>query len=122
MRPEDPFSYRVPQSAQVITFSHYSRTLQREDVLACLLTAALQVIKEVNQGPGGQINTKEIQARSGHALLMFHPDPSLTWKMWGTTLIGINNFFNEFEFVECNFAIEIRGLSDTYGSGFFGYL
>ncbi|KAM0805796.1 hypothetical protein BDR22DRAFT_816681 [Usnea florida] len=122
VRPPDPFSYQVPQSSQVVTFSRYSRTLEREDVLACLLSAALQVIKEVNQGPGGQINTKEIQARSGHALLIFHPDPSLTWRMWGTTLIGINSFFNYFEFVDCNFMIEIRGLSGTFGSGLLGYL
>ena len=36
--------------------------------------------------------------------------------------MGINNFFNEFEFVECDFAVELRGLLDTYGSGFLGYL
>ena len=86
------------------------------------MNAALQVIKEVNLSPSGQINTKEIQARSGHALLIFHPDPSLTWRMWGTTIVGINNFFNEFQFMDCDFSIEIRGLSGTFGSGLLGYL
>ena len=37
-------------------------------------------------------------------------------------MIGINNFFNDFEFVDCDFVIGIRGLSDTLGSGLLGYL
>ena len=120
--PSDPFSYRVPQSSQIITFSRYSRTLKREDVLACLLQAALEVIKEINLGHDGPMDTNEIQTSSGHSLLVFHPDPRLTWRMWGTTITGINNFLTEFEVVDCDFDIEIIGFSAKFGSGLLVYL
>lgn len=119
--PSDPFSYRVPQSSQVITFSRYSRTLKREDVLACLLEAALEVIKEINLGHDGPMDTEEIQASSGHSLLILHPDPRLTWSMWGTTITGISNFLNDFEFVDCDFEVEILGYSANFGSGLLVY-
>lgn len=120
--PSNPFFYRVPQSSQVITFSHYSRTLKREDVLECLLKAALEVIKETNLGHDEPMDTEEIQIGSGHSLLIFHPDPRLTWSMWGTTITGINNFMNDFEFVDCDFEIEILGYSAKFGNGLLVYL
>ncbi|KAF6218189.1 hypothetical protein HO133_006149 [Letharia lupina] len=119
--PSDPFSYRVPQSSQVITFSRYSRTLKREDVLACLLEAALEVIKEINLDHDGPMDTEEIQASSGHSLLILHPNPRLTWRMWGTTITGISNFLNDFEFVDCDFEVEILGYSANFGSGLLVY-
>lgn len=120
--PSDPFSFRVPQSSQIITFSRYSRTLKREDVLACLLEAALEVIKEFNLGHDGPIDTQEIQAGSGHSLLILYPGSRLTWRMWGTTITGIKNFLTEFEFVDCDFDIEMIGYSAKFGSGHLVYL
>lgn len=119
--PPDPFIYRVPQSSQVITFSRYSRTLKREDVLACLLEAALDVIKEINLGHDGPMDTNEIQAESGHSLLIFHPDPRLTWGMWGTAITGIRSFLTEFEFVDCDFELELIGYSTKFGRGILVY-
>ncbi len=119
--PSDPFLYRVPQSSQIITFSHYSRTLSREDVLACLLEAALEVIKEINLGHDGPMDTNEIQAESGHSLLIFHPDPRLTWGMWGTAITGIRSFLTEFEFVDCDFELELIGYSTKFGRGILVY-
>ena len=120
--PSDPFLYRVPQSSQIITFSHYSRTLNREDVLGCLLKAALEVIKEINLGHDGPIDTNEIQAGSGHSLLIFHPDPRLMWGMWGTAITGISSFLTDFEFVDCDFDLQIIGYRATLGSGHLVYL
>ena len=122
MLPPDPFIYRVPQSSQIITFSRYSRTLKREDVLACLLEAALDVIKEINLGHDGFIGTEEIQANSDRVHLILHPNPRLTWRIWGTTIIGIRNWVNDYEFLDCDFEIEILGSSDRFGSGLLVYL
>lgn len=119
--PSDPFSFRVPQSSQIITFSRYSRTLKREDVLACLLEAALEVIEEVNLGHDGPIDTEEIQAGSGHSLLILYPDPRLTWRTWGTTISGIKNFLTDYEFVDCDFDIELLGYRAKFGSGHLVY-
>lgn len=118
--PPDPYLYRVPQSSQSITFSRYSRTLRREDVQACLLEAALEVIKEINRDDG-PVDRNEVQTSSGHALLILHPDPRLTWRMWGTTIVGINNFLTIFEFVDCDFEIDIIGYSSTFGTGLLVY-
>lgn len=93
----------------------------REDVLACLLEAALEVIKEINLGHDGPIDTDEIQASSGHALLILYPDVRLTWPMWGTTIGGINNFLTDFEFVDCDFDIELIGYRATFGRGILVY-
>ena len=120
--PSDPFFYRVPQSSQIITFSHYSRTLNRQDVLACLLEAALEVIKEINLGQDGPMDTDEIQADSGHSLLIFHPDSRLTWGMWGTAISGIRSFLTEFEFVDCDFDLELIGYSAKLGHGLLVYV
>lgn len=120
--PSDPFAYRVPQSSQIITFSRYSRTLKREDVLACLLQAALEVIKEINIGHDGPMETNEIQTSSGHSTLIFHPDPRLTWRMWGTTITGIHNFLTDFDFVDCDFDVEMIGYSAKFGGGLLVYL
>lgn len=120
--PPDPFVYRVPQSSQVITFSRYSRTLSHEDVLACLLEAALDVIKEINLGHDGLIDMEETQANSNHVHLILHPDPRLTWKMWGTTISGIRNWVNSFEFLDCDFEIKILGYPGNFGSGLLVYL
>lgn len=120
--PSDPFLYRVPQSSQIITFSRYSRTLKREDVLACLLEAALEVIKQLNLEHDGPMDIKEIQTGSGQSLLILHPDPRLTWRMWGATITGITNFLTEFEFVDCDFDIEMIGYSAKFGSGLLVYL
>lgn len=120
--PPDPFIYRVPQSSQVITFSRYSRTLKREDVLACLLEAALDVIKEINLGHDGLIDMEEIQANSDRVHLILHPDPRLTWKTWGITITGIRNWVNSYEYLDCDFEIQILGYSGKFGSGLLVYL
>ena len=123
MLPTDPFLYRVPQSSQVITFSHYSRTLKREDVLGCLLEAALQVIKETKHGSDGPIEADEIQAKSGRALLILHPNsPRLTWGIWGTTINGISNWLSDYEFVDCDFDIALIGYSGSFGGGLLVYV
>ena len=117
--PPDPFSYRVPQSSMVITFSHFSRNLNREDVLACLLAAALEAIKEINLGHDGPIEPRDasIQTSSGHSLLVFYPDLRITWGMWGTAISGINKFLTDFEYVDCDFEIEILGYPADFGNG-----
>lgn len=120
--PSDPFLYRVPQSSQIITFSGYSRILKIEDVLACLLAAALEVIKEINLGHDGPMGTTEIQASSGNSLLVLHPSSRLTWEMWGTTITGIYNFLTDFEFVDCDFDIQIIGFPASFGNGLLVYL
>lgn len=122
--PSDPFRYRVPQSSMVITFSHYSRNLQREDVLACLLAAALEAIKEINLGHDGPIDPRDpsIQTGSGHSLLTFYPDSRITWGMWGMAIGGINKFLTEFEYVDCDFEIEIFGYPAEFGNGLLVYL
>ena len=68
------------------------------------------------------MNTKEIQNRSGHALLIFHPHPGFTWRMWGKIIVGITDVFNDYEFVDCSFIVKLRGLSDIYGTGLLGYI
>ena len=122
--PSDPFRYRVPQSSMIITFSHFSRHLKREDVLACLLAAALEAIKEINLGHHGPIDPRDtsIQTGSGNSVLIFYPDPRITWGMWGTAIGGINRFLAEFEFVDCDFEIEILGYSGQLGNGLLVYL
>ena len=122
--PSDPFLYRVPQSSMVIRFSHYSRTLKREDVLASLLEAALEVIKEINLGNDGPIDggDAKVQADSGHSILLFYPDKRITWGMWGTAIGGINSFLTDFEFVDCDFEIEMLGYSSRFGNGLLTYI
>lgn len=107
----------------VITFSHYSRDLNREDVLACLLAAALEAIKEINFGQDGPIDPRDtsIQTSSGHSLLTFYPDARITWGMWGTAVGGINKFLTEFEYVDCDFEIEILGYPADFGNGLLVY-
>lgn len=109
----------------VITFSHYSTTLKREDVLSCFLEAALEVIKEINLGDDGPMDGQDhakVQAGSGHSLFMFYPDKRITWGMWGTAIGGINNFLTDFEFVDCDFEIEIFGYPGRFGNGLLTYL
>ena len=120
--PSDPSVYPVPQSSQVITFSHFTRTLKREDVLACLLEAALGVIKELNLGHDGPVDAEEIQANSNNVHLILRPDPRLTWKMWGTTITGISGWVERYEFLDCDFDIAMLGYSGNFGTGNLVYL
>ena len=115
--PTDPDIYRVPQSSQLITFSHYTRPLKREDVLACLLQAALEVIKETNLAPDARVDREEIRVNSNRVHLMLYPDSRLTWRIWGTTLTGISNWVETYEFLDCDFDIEIFGYRGKFGSG-----
>lgn len=118
VRPSDPFVYRVPQSSQLITFSHYTRTLKREDVLACLLEAALEVIKELSLGHDGVVDTQELQANSNRVHLILYPDPRLTWSIWGTTINGISSWVDSYDFLDCEFDIGMFGFPGKFGSGF----
>lgn len=85
--PVDPALYHVSQSTQSILFSRYSRTLPQKDVLSCLLQAANLVIKQLNAGNFGPIDSEEIQMYSGIAHLIFHPTDRMTWNMVRTMRI-----------------------------------
>lgn len=108
----------------VIKFSHYSRSLNRQDALSCFFEAALEVIKEINLSHDGPMDGRvaKVQADAGHSLFIFYPDKRITWGMWGTAIGGINSFLTEFEFVDCDFEIEILGYSANFGNGLLTYI
>ena len=107
----------------MITFSHYSRTLKREDVLACLLSAALAVISGASLStPDARVDEDSIMASSSRVHLIIHPDPRLTWAMLGTTVRGIRAWADMYEYLDCDFDMEIYGYQGRFGSGHLVYI
>lgn len=89
---------------------------------ACLLEAALDVIKELNLAPNARIDMEEIQANSNRVHLILRPDARLTWSMWGTTITGIRDWVELYEFLDCDFEITMFGFPGKFGSGVLIYL
>ena len=115
--PSDPVEFRIPSSNQLIRYSHYGRQLPRADVLSCLVQAASDVIRELNNGRNKWISQAELQKSSNSVYLILHPGNEMTWGMWGTTLRGLADFVERWEFRDLDFEIREFGLTGLVGSG-----
>ena len=120
--PTDPVEFRIPSSTQSVRYSHYGRQLPRADVLSCLLQATSDVIRELNNGRDKWISKSELQKSSNSVHLILHPSNEMTWGMWGTTLRGLADFVERWEFRDLDFEITEFGLIGLTGSGMLVYL
>ena len=68
-------------------------------------------------GADALVDTQEILAKSNDVHLVLRPDPRLTWSIWGTAIGGISSWVETYEFVDCDFEMEILGYSGRFGSG-----
>ena len=120
--PADPAVYHIANSNVTIRLSHYGRRLDRADVLSCLLQATTTVISEINKGSETLIGKTEVQSSSNRVYLILHSSDSLTWGMWGSALKGLMDFVERFEFVDLDFEIIERYISEVVGSGLLVYI
>ena len=49
--------------------------------------------------------------------LILHPGSDMTWGMWGTTLRGLAEFVERWEFVDLDFEVRERLITGVVGSG-----
>lgn len=115
--PADPAEYHIPSSFQTLRLSHYGRQLPRVDVLSCLLQATTTVISELNSGRDRAIDQNELQVFSHAVHLILHPGSDMTWGMWGTTLRGLAEFVERWEFVDLDFEVRESRVTGVVGSG-----
>ena len=120
--PPDPVEFRIPSSTQSVRYSHYGRQLPRADVLSCLVQATSDVIRELNNGKDKWIGKAELQKSSNSVYLILHPGNEMTWGMWGTTLRGLADFVERWEFRDLDFDITEFGLIGMVGNGMLVYV
>lgn len=124
----DPAEFNIPSSRQKIRVSDYGRQLPRVDVLSCLLEATTTVIRELNgdrssrSGRDDLIDADELQISSNAVHLILHPGTAMTWGMWGTTLRGLASFFDNYEYVDLDFAAVELSDAGVVGSGLVAYV
>ena len=90
--PPDPWPYCVPHTSQIVTFYGYNRSLDVQDIFACLLAAANAVIGQLSTGGDTLIGAAQLQTQSDHVRLVLRPRRPMTWAMFGVTIQALTNF------------------------------
>ena len=80
------------------------------------------VIRELNNGRDKWIGKSELQKSSNSVYLILHPSNEMTWGMWGTTLRGLADFVERWEFRDLDFEATEFGLTGVAGSGMLVYI
>lgn len=80
------------------------------------------MIRELNSGAGGVIVHDELQTSSNAVYLILHPGSQMTWGIWGTTLRGLADFVEQWEFVDMDFQVRELGIVEVVGSGLLVYI
>ena len=88
-----------------------------------LLQAANAIIAALSLDDDAPIGAGELRFESMHVRLTLYPDPPMTWKMFGSTVQGLTNFVNLFEFVGFDFVVHEtnRGLLMEIGCGLLAF-
>ncbi len=68
------------------------------------------------------MGTAEVQAYSRAVHLILHPGDRMTWGMWGTTLRGLGDFVERWEYVDFDFEVREMGYAGVVGSGLLVYI
>lgn len=86
------------------------------------------MIRELNGDRSGRsgrddlIGATELQISSNAVYLILHPGTAMTWGMWGTTLRGLALFFDQYEYVDLDFAAVESSDAGTVGNGLLAYI
>ena len=86
------------------------------DLLACLLHAANDIISQINHGvfqPIGRV----LEWDSARVRFNLHPEPEMTWAMWGAALRGLTHFVDLYDSVAILFDVRDLELGKTVGGG-----
>lgn len=86
-------------------------------MLACLLHAANDVIAQIDKGPLRPIGQRELTWDSTPVRLNLHPEPELTWAMWGAAIRGLTHFLDMYDSVSILFDVRDLELGKTLGGG-----
>ena len=115
--PRSPWTYQVPQTSIQITAIFFAVVgISDGDLLACLLHAANDIIARVDivNQPIGQ---RELVWNSGLVRLNLHPEPEMTWVMWGVAIRGLTHFLDLYDPVAILFDVRDLQLGKTVGGG-----
>lgn len=116
--PASPWTYHVPQTNIQVTVLFFEVVRVSEgDLLACLLQAANDVITEIDNGVQRPIGKKELAWDSYLVRFSLHPEPEMTWAMWGATVRGLSYFVEMYDPVSMLFDARDLQLEKTVGGG-----
>ena len=88
-------------------------------MLACLLHAANDVITQIDKGALVPIGQRELTWDSTPVRLSLHPEPALTWVMWGAAIRGLTHFLDMYDPVAILFDVLDLEKGNTIGGGSF---
>ena len=86
------------------------------------MQATSDVIRELNNGKDKWIGKAELQKSSNSVYLILHPGNEMTWGMWGTTLRGLADFVERWEFRDLDFDVTEFGRVGLVGNGMLVYV
>ena len=116
--PASPWTYHVPQTNIQVTVLFFEVVKVSEgDLLACLLQAANDIIAEIEIGVNQPICKKELAYDSYLVRLSLHPEPEMTWAMWGATIRGLTHFVEMYDPVSMLFDARDLRSEKTVGGG-----
>lgn len=61
---------------------------------------------------------RPLRYTAGNVHLLVHASDEMTWEVWGTVIGGLEEWFERWEFVECDVDVgKVGGLGYWYGTG-----
>ena len=88
-------------------------------MLALLLHAANDVITQIDKGAVLPIGQRELAWDSGPLRLSLHPEPEMTWVMWGAAIRGLTHFLDMYDPVAILFDVLDLDKGKTLAGGSF---
>ncbi|KAL2049153.1 hypothetical protein ABVK25_010582 [Lepraria finkii] len=119
--PPEPYEYAIPGSHQKLTFFHYGLGLSESDTFLCILLAASNVIRVLNNGHDGPIPVPELKYSVAGIHLELLPTNRMTWGMFGTAITGLTDFLWNYDCVDLDFTVVEEGIQGSVGSGWLTY-
>lgn len=96
----------------------YGREVPRRSVLGIFQAANRDVAYNVKEG--NPMGRQPLRYTAGNVHLLVHVNEKMTWEIWGTAIRGLEEWFERWEYVECDVDIGmVGGLEFWYGTGVF---
>lgn len=111
--PPEPFYYSPTRTDQTLKLYGFGYPVTQAD----LIEIYYKVRQDVVSYTGDRILEGPLLYASGDVRLVLHPKGKMTWEMWEAVVLGILAFGTEYDNVELDFDIYLRGLKMYFGTG-----
>lgn len=118
--PHNHFYFLIPASDEQLKFWDYGSLLPQSAVLGILQAAQRDVGVNIKAGVPMGKKALHYENETGNVRMLIHvKDRTMTWEVFGTVILGLKIWFEQWDFVECDFDIGQIGMENLFGTGVF---